>query len=141
MSLILQGYNNKELRQLLDAVLQQNPSQEELDRLFGKQPYYFTGPDTGPVAPYHLFVETHEDEQGRLYNQPEGDDDPAVFGVKIPIAVRRRNPSIIFPQPMETITLVEKKTKQLVKITVESVSINETRVSTAWISASIDDPL
>ena len=129
---LLKLHNNVTLRELFNAALERGASVEELDRDFGTPPFHFFGPRTGPVAPYHAFRVTYADREGRQYSDLE----PGTVGVRIPIAIRRKNPAIQFPQPGETIRIVHLKNSSIRQFYVVSTQLNKTRSATAWLEIS-----
>jgi hypothetical protein len=72
------------------------------------------------------------DRLGRQYTKLEEGE----LGVRIPIALRRANPDIEFPQAGETVRLISLRKYAIREVFVVSLQINATRRATAWIEIS-----
>lgn len=128
----LKIYSNAELQTLYLEAQSKGLSEEQLLSAFGKPPFHFLGPETGPVARYNDFQPMYDDRNGIQYT----DIEEGVIGVKIPIGIRRKNPDIVFPQPGETVDIIHLQDKTIRQIYVISTQVNRTRRATAWLQVS-----
>jgi hypothetical protein len=130
---LLKIHPNSVLQELYQEALSRGASAQEMLDNFGKPPFHFLGPRTGPVRRYNDFEPKYVDREGREYSPLEDDDK---MGVRIPIAVRRKNPMIQFPQPGETVHILKLTSQRVLELYVVSLHVNKTRTSTAWLEIS-----
>jgi len=132
---LLKKHTNRELQALYQEALLRGTPSHELAADFGLPPYHFIGPRTGPVARYNDFHADYVDREGREYSQL--DDEAGNLGVRIPRAARKRDPTLQFPQPGETVQALSLDSYQVLVFQVVSLQINKTRSATGWIEISI----
>lgn len=130
---LLKHHTNSELQTLFQDALIRGTSDERMTEMFGRPPYHFIGPRTGPVPRYKDFQPEFVDREGREYIQLE---EPNTMGARIPIAVRRHNPIIEFPQPGEIVSILRLQNGTVHKVYIVSLQINKTRSATAWLEVS-----
>ena len=127
--MLLSKHSNAELRELFERATQ-TQTQEEIDRQFGKPPYPFLGGRSGPAPRYADFVVQFKDERGLQYQYIENN---TLCAVRIPIALRRAQPTVDWPWPGSTISLSSVTSNDTFSVRVVSLQKNTTRSSTAFI--------
>ena len=130
---LLKRFSNSELREVFEEALLRADTNAKLQHNFGQPPYHFLEGRTGPVARYRDFQPKYVDRLGRQYSELE----EGQLGVRIPIAVRRENPTVEFPQDGETLRLISLSKFAIREVYVISLQINPTRRSTAWLEIGV----
>jgi hypothetical protein len=118
---------NPQLRAEFSALSNSGATIDDIIERFGQPPYYFL---EGLPPPYAKFTPQYTDSIGREYQEL----DDSQLACRIPIALRRRSPTVEFPLAGAQIELKSKTDRRTVRVV--SVWLSEGRRATAALQIS-----